>query len=451
MFSRYALFVGILLSALFLTAPAQAERRVAFVVGNAAYSISRLSNPVNDANDVAGALGALGFDVVKLIDADLDHFDRALETFKIRAHGADVALFYYAGHAMQFEDQNWLMPVDTDVSSPGRLRSSNISLQNFMRDLEGLAPTTLVFLDACRTSEIADRFYEGQKSQGRDYGSSRGLAQMEVRSPQTLLVFATKPGGVAQDGTGRNSPFSAAFLQHVKTPGIEIELLMKRVTQTVSDATGRRQQPERLSRLTSEFYFVSPEAAKPAPEPAASSADATARADFALAKASGSLSAWDAFLARYPDGFFAALAKAEREKLVAASVPLPAAATPAQPRPVVKQPSILMPLSPANPKPTVSAALPDRRGQHDESGSLRPARYSYVWDTRPPDDWLALRSEPTSKSGYQIEKMENGTLLDVIHKRADGWWRVRVVGTGAEGWALSGQGSRIWIYCCRSP
>jgi len=125
-----------------------------------------------------------------------------------------------------------------------------------MSEVEARAGTTLVFLDSCRDNPLEEVLKASFRQQKHGYADSRGLARPDIKSPQTLIVFATRPNMTAADGSGRNSPFTEAFLQHVTTPGVEIEVLMKRVRQTVAANTKGKQQPERLSRLETEFYFV---------------------------------------------------------------------------------------------------------------------------------------------------------------------------------------------------
>jgi serine protease Do len=237
--------------------PGHADKRVALVIGNGAYPRAGLANPVNDAGDVTAALRGIGFEVVPGTDLSLTGFAQIIDTFREKAKGADVALVYYAGHAMQFEDQNWLMPIDTRVTSAFDVRHYNVALQDLIAEIESDAKTTLVFLDACRDNPLDDELKGRLKSQGRSYGDARGLARLEIKARDTLVVFATRPNTTAADGRGRrNSPFTEAFLENLPAPGVEIEVLMKRVTASVAAKTQGRQEPERLSRLKSEFYFV---------------------------------------------------------------------------------------------------------------------------------------------------------------------------------------------------
>lgn len=236
----------------------KAQRRVALVIGNAAYPQAPLANPHNDAADVSARLSQLGFEVVTGYDLTLAGFSDTVERFVAKAQGADVAVFYYSGHAMQVDGENWLLPVDTRVRSLFDVQQFNVSLQRLLQTVDTQAKTTLVFLDGCRNNPFADALKAQLKARNRAYAETRGLARITVDSPDTLVVFATQPNDVAADGTGRNSPFTRAFLDNVGAPGVEVETLMKRVTAEVKEATGDKQRPERLSGLTTEFYFVPP-------------------------------------------------------------------------------------------------------------------------------------------------------------------------------------------------
>jgi uncharacterized protein len=316
-------------------APGQAEKRVALVIGNSAYpGRAGLANPVNDATDVAAALRGIGFDVVPGTDLSLTGFAQIIDAFREKAKGADVALVYYAGHAMQFEEQNWLMPIDTRVTSTFDVRHYNVALQDMISEIESGAKTTLVFLDACRDNPLDDELKARLKAQGRSYGDARGLARLEIKAPDTLVVFATRPNTIAADGQGRrNSPFTEAFLENVSAPGIEIEVLMKRVTASVAAKTQGKQEPERLSRLKSEFYFV-PTASGSAVAGAILSAPSNeASQAWAEVKDSKNQAMLEEFIKRFGDSFYVALARVRLGELkksqVAVARPPAAAVVPA--------------------------------------------------------------------------------------------------------------------------
>lgn len=231
-------------------------KRVAFVVGISDYQHSpRLTNPRHDAAGVSQALEANGFEVVKVLDADISGLTRSLEEFYAKADGAEAALFFYAGHGLQFDGVNYLLPRDAELKSDTRLKQEAIALQDIITAIEKRAGVTLVFLDACRDNPLATELQRSAKGADRSAAVPRGLAPMTIRNPDTLVVFAAAPGRTASDGRGQNSPFTTALLENINAPGVEIELMMKRVTRDVVQATNGEQVPERLSRLTTEFVL----------------------------------------------------------------------------------------------------------------------------------------------------------------------------------------------------
>ncbi len=225
-------------------------KRVALVVGISAYPNAALPNPVNDADDVSRLLKErLCFDVIEVRDATRAAFEHAIAEISRKAEGADVALFYYAGHGMQFQQTNYLLPIDASLSSEYEAIHGNISAQDVITTLEARAKVTLAFLDACRNNPLEEEFKRRMTQLGRGYGEDRGLAPMKGSNSQTLVVFATRPNQRAADGTGRNSPFTAAFLQHIATPGEDIELVMRDVAAEVREKTDGKQVPQRLTEL----------------------------------------------------------------------------------------------------------------------------------------------------------------------------------------------------------
>lgn len=226
-------------------------RRVALVVGNGAYpQEAYLTNPVNDSDDVSAILrDKLCFSVITAKNVTLAAFSQKIGEFAEAANGADVALFYYAGHGMQFQQTNLLLPIDAKLANEYDAIHENVSAQDVVAMLESRAKVTLVFLDACRNNPIEDNFRRQMKFAQRGFGETRGLAPMVARGSETLLVYATRPNDRADDGGGRNSPFTLAFLKHIATPGKDIELVMRDVTATVRELTGGRQVPQRLTEL----------------------------------------------------------------------------------------------------------------------------------------------------------------------------------------------------------
>ena len=233
---------------------AWAAERVALVIGNAAYEHTEaLKNPGNDAADMAAKLRSLGFKVVVGTDLDLDGFYDKLGNFDDAASGADVTLFFYAGHGLQVEGKNWLVPTDAKLEKKLDLRRGAVELDTVLESMRGTKK--LVLLDACRDNPLAGDL---ARSMGlsRSVAAQRGLARVESERGSGMLIgYATAPGGVADDGGGRNSPFTTALLEHIATPGLSVDDMLTRVTQSVLAATGRKQEPWKHSSLSEIFYF----------------------------------------------------------------------------------------------------------------------------------------------------------------------------------------------------
>jgi uncharacterized protein YecT (DUF1311 family) len=246
-----------------------APDRVALVIGNGTYSFaSHLKNPVNDAADIAGALREIGFTVIDGIDLDR----RAMED-KIRAFGnalgsARTALFFYAGHGMQVTGRNYLIPIDARLQKPGDLALDTVDVQVVLQQMEAQPRVNLVFLDACRDNPLA-RSFASALGASRSSAVGQGLASIQS-AVGTMIAFATQPDNVAFDGEGRNSPFTAALLRHIREPGVDIAVMMRRVRTDVLATTGQRQLPWDHSSLTDAVVLV------PAAEGAALAAGAAA-------------------------------------------------------------------------------------------------------------------------------------------------------------------------------
>jgi Caspase domain len=243
------------LAAMAVSVPAHAKR-IALVVGISDYEHSpKLANPGRDAAGMSAALRSYGFEVVQSLNPSISELLQALDQFYAKADGADAALFFFAGHGLQFDGINYILPKDAQLRSETRLKQETIALQDVLAAIEKRAKLALIFLDACRDNPLAEALQRNAKGAGRTAAIARGLAPMSIRNPDTLLVFAAAPGKTASDGVGTNSPFTSALLQNIREPGVEIELMLKRVTRDVVQATNGEQVPERLSRLTSEFVF----------------------------------------------------------------------------------------------------------------------------------------------------------------------------------------------------
>jgi hypothetical protein len=231
---------------------AQAEVRVALVIGNGAYqNVPRLVNPANDANDVAAALKRDGFDTILATDLNKDQMDEATIKFAKAARTADVAMFYYSGHALQFAGVNYLAPVDATLTDEADLRRF-VRVDEIVSDLQQAKNLRILVLDACRDNPLADQL---RRSIGgtRAIPLQRGLAKIDT--PLGMIVsFSTQAGTEAADGSGRNSPYTAAFLKEIEKQG-EIGTIFRRISTDVYEATDHRQLPELSLSLIGEFYL----------------------------------------------------------------------------------------------------------------------------------------------------------------------------------------------------
>ncbi|MEC9343138.1 MAG: caspase family protein, partial [Pseudomonadota bacterium] len=241
-----------LLALLAAASVALAEKRVALVIGNADYdNAAPLKNPVNDATDIARVLERLDFDVVLGTDLDHNGLRRTVKTFADKLVGVDVAVFFYAGHAVQVGGQNYLAPIDTSLEKEADLDFETISLELVRRQMEREAKTMIIFLDACRDNPLT----RSLAARSRSAGDSKGLARLDASGEGTFIAYATQPDNVALDGEGRNSPFTTALLANIERPGVEISALMTDVRRSVYDTTGGRQLPWTNSSLLGQFFF----------------------------------------------------------------------------------------------------------------------------------------------------------------------------------------------------
>src|ERR1700754_2029545 len=233
---------------------AKADRRVAFVVGNGAYkNVAALPNPAIDAKSMASVLRNIGFEVVEGSNLTRDKMTERLLEFGKKAQGADVALFFYAGHGIAISGTNYLLPVDADIKSEmdvklGAAINIDLTLDQTMSD----AKVKLVFLDACRDNPFAAKI---KSTATRSVAVGSGLAEMKS-GEGTLIAFATGPGQTALDGTdGQNSPFTRALISHITQPGIEIQQAMTEVRSQVNEETSKVQLPWGHTNLIGAVYL----------------------------------------------------------------------------------------------------------------------------------------------------------------------------------------------------
>lgn len=250
-----------------------AQKRVALLIGNSAYStVNKLANPSNDVNAMASLLRGAGFDTV-LTGLDLDErgIRRALQSFEDAANGADIGLIFYSGHGIELNGQNYLIPVDAKLGSDRAIDDEAVPLDRVLRSMEQVKRLRLVILDACRDNPFISTMT--RSGGGRSIG--RGLARIEPTSVDTLVAYAAKAGTVAADGEGRNSPFTTALLKHLATPGLDVRLALGLVRDDVIAATKSRQEPFVYGSLGGAVLPLARQPEAPAPLAAPAPAVAT--------------------------------------------------------------------------------------------------------------------------------------------------------------------------------
>ena len=270
------LAAALLLPIAAVLAPAEAakQRRLALIIGNSGYqNVAELTNPVNDANDIAEKLRNLSFDVMLGTDLTRDQMHEAFETFSEELKPGDVGLFFYAGHGISLSGENFLIPVDM----PGEIQVENedksrealdqhlVNISSMIEPLQK-AKLGMVFLDACRNTPSQEELglqivaQDGATRQVRALSFHRGMTKLNVASTSgasgIFRAYATQPNNVSDDGGGRNSPFTKALLKHLGTPGVDVHQMMVKVRRDVVEETSGRQIPWEESALTDAYYFM---------------------------------------------------------------------------------------------------------------------------------------------------------------------------------------------------
>jgi uncharacterized caspase-like protein len=255
-------FAVSLFTALFVADSALANSRVAFVVGNGAYKhADPLPNPTIDAKAMARLLRNAGFEVVEGTDLGREAMTARLREFAVKTQGSEIALFFYAGHGMSVNGKNYLIPVDADLKSEMDVMFTAIDVDVTLDQTMSDAKVKLVLLDACRDNPFAAKIRSLKSTRSVTVGS--GLAEMKS-GEGTLIAFATSPGQVALDGEkGGNSPFTRALLNHIATPGVEIQQAMTRVRAQVNEETKKQQLPWGHTNLIGSVYLNASAAAEP--------------------------------------------------------------------------------------------------------------------------------------------------------------------------------------------
>ncbi len=315
---RYLTVIVSLFCMLFSAQAAKADRRIAFVVGNGAYkNVAQLPNPAIDAQAMAAVLRNVGFEVVEGTNLTRDKMTERLLEFGKKAQGADVAVFFYAGHGIAIGGTNYLLPIDADIKSEmdvklGAAINIDLTLDQTMSD----AKVKLVFLDACRDNPFTAKIKSNSAT--RSVSVQSGLAEMKS-GEGTLIAFATGPGQTALDGQeGTNSPFTRALIAHITSPGLEIQQAMTEVRAQVNEETSKGQLPWGHTNLIGSVYLnpVSAPVAGAAPASSArAAASSSAATDVELefwrsVKESNKPEELNAYLTSYPNGQFKPLALA---------------------------------------------------------------------------------------------------------------------------------------------
>src|SRR6516225_11950009 len=291
-----------ILVAVFMASEAQAGKRIALVIGNSAYTaVSPLTNPKNDADLMAKTLQSVGFEVTKLTDADQRAMKQAMLDFGRKLHGGvDAGLFYYSGHGVQAKGEDYLIPVDASIKDEGELDLQAIDVNAFLQVMDNAdSKVNIIILDACRNNPFA----------ASTRSATRGLAMLDAPRG-TYIAFSTGLNQVAEDGDGKNSPYTEALAKAMVKPGVKLEDAFKEARRTVEAATDNKQVPWETTSITGDFYFVEP-TLHPLPPPPVTIdelewdriANSTDVADF------------DRFLQKFPQSRFATEATARRASL----------------------------------------------------------------------------------------------------------------------------------------
>jgi uncharacterized caspase-like protein len=293
-------------------AMAPTRKRVALVIGNSAYRHARiLGNPRNDAVDIGAALKKHGFEVIEGFDLDRAALEAKLREFAGRLRGADIGVFFYAGHGLHMAGHNYLVPVDARLTTASALELELLRLDRIHQVMEREAATNVLFFDACRDDPLSDTLARTLGPRAGEFG--RGL--VAVRSGAgTLLSFSTQPGTLALDGKGRNSPYSGALAKQLARSHDDLAAMLIEVRNEVMRETDGRQVPWEHSALTGRIYFK-PVTVAEVPGPAPHLKVREAFEAWTATEGTTNVAVLNAFIARYSDTYYAALARARIEEL----------------------------------------------------------------------------------------------------------------------------------------
>ncbi|RWP00938.1 MAG: hypothetical protein EOQ98_07955 [Mesorhizobium sp.] len=320
-------------------AAAPDAKRVALVIGNSKYVHAvALPNPANDAHLIASTLRNAGFQVIEGVDQDNAGMHSLISRFTEQSYDADLAVIFYAGHGMQVDGRNFLIPVDAELTSPAYLKTRTIQIDDFMAALPPEPAIGVIILDACRDNPLARTLAASMpKSRSASFGS--GLAPIDAKSDGVgtggiLIAYATDPGAIAFDGNGVNSPYSTALARHLTEPGVEIQSALTRVRGQVTETTQGRQRPWHNASLGREVFLgqsvaeAAPAAANPvagASGTAATPAAAPVTSEppsweveqrlWDEASKRNTIPFYEAYLEQFPNGRFATVARLNIDQL----------------------------------------------------------------------------------------------------------------------------------------
>ena len=438
MFFRQAI-ARILAFALFIVLAIQAQAaeggRHALLIGNSNYSnVPRLANPVNDATDLGAALERLGFEITIASDLGGIELNRTLAAFSRKTRDADVAILFFAGHGLEIDGVNYLLPVDAQISHVDDVTYEAIRLENFLHAIGNARTLKLLLVDACRDNPFMRRIGGNTRSLGR------GLRRVEP--PGGVVVgYAARGGTVALDGDGRNSPYTTALLNSIEEPGLEIGKLFRRVRDNVYSNTNGQQEPFVYGSLPSTDIFIA--------------GPATIEGDFEIASAEGSVAAWNDFLDRHGDSrrtvlvtaatrlrdaaaAAEALALEREEQAKAAAEDIPASTV----EETVEEPAVIASLPPSPPRSTLPRILSPQEAESalsltaDERRNAQRLLAELGYDPGPIDGVLGRRTRVAlgefqlasgvQDSGY-INQETLAALTTAIESAPislDGTWRL---------------------------
>ena len=330
---------------------AGSERRVALVIGNANYKSAPLRNPVNDARSMSATLRELGFEVISVENGGRREMVLAIRDFGNALKRGGVGLFYYSGHGIEVRGRNYMIPVGAQVVSEDEVEFEGVDASRVLRAMERANnEMNIVILDACRNNPFQRSFT----------AATQGLARMDA--PQgTFISYATAPGKVASDGSGQNGLYTEQLVKHMKTPGIGLEEMFKRVRADVFRLSNKKQVPWTASSMVEKFSFNKAAPVKPPsvvaapPRSVAALAPVAPRAPRSLdeeeefwktIKSSREVEDIQSYLEAYPQGRFAAIARVKIRQLRRAQRPKP----PPTIKPAKTEPAFVKPTPPTRPK-----------------------------------------------------------------------------------------------------